>query len=175
MAKFITNVIFLHCRHKFVSLQAMVKTVLIRIAALLVLIWYSLGIIGFDVHTCDISGRSFIAVFVEGTTCQDIHPEHGCCHDHHECSCCHDEEDAFCLDTQDKCCTDEYQMLSVTGTFSDYTRDFALYGNLAFRCSAFCGYEAQVHGMKMKSGLIMRPGSGQMLPDVQTVLSVWRI
>lgn len=108
------------------------KGMWMKICAVLLVIWYCMSIIGFDVHTCKGSGRTFVATFAEGMTCADIHPEHHCgesCHGHSSCchhisSCCHDEasccsHDSDCshdesFSPQD-CCTDSYQSILLTG------------------------------------------------------------
>ena len=103
-----------------------------KIYALLLVIWYCMSIIGFDVHTCKGSGRTFVATFAEGMTCADIHPEHHCeksCHGHSSCchhestgchnsaSCCNHTSDCShgeSFSTQD-CCSDSYQSILLTG------------------------------------------------------------
>ena len=60
----------------FVTLHVDMKALLIKLSAMLMVLWYSMSIIGFDVHTCNGSGKSFIATFVSGTGCEDIHPDH---------------------------------------------------------------------------------------------------
>ncbi len=95
------------------------KNMAIRILAALLTIWYSMSIIGFDVHTCKGSGHSFVVTFVEGLSCGDIHPEHKCAS--HSC-CSHHGED-----TPDHgegigpsdCCSDDYHVLELTGVVSD--------------------------------------------------------
>ena len=80
------------------------------------LIWYSLSVIGFDVHTCSGSGETYIATVIGGTACDDIHPEH----DEPSCGCCHKkcisekqkDEDGF---RTKSCCTDDWQMIYLTG------------------------------------------------------------
>ena len=54
------------------------KKVCTKIFAALLVVWYLVGIIGFDMHTCNGSGRSFVVAFFEGMACEDIHPEHVC-------------------------------------------------------------------------------------------------
>lgn len=99
------------------------KNIVIKILAVILLVWYSMSIIGFDVHTCKGSGRSFVVTFVEGLSCSDIHPEHKCETDkcssahHAQCTCQGDhsscEEDKL---SSDSCCSDDYQVLAITGT-----------------------------------------------------------
>ncbi len=91
------------------------KNVIIKILAVLLTAWYSMSIIGFDVHTCSGSGRSFVVTFVEGLTCEDIHPEHTC----GKTSCCSGNHESCCNGMSIKahsCCSSDYQVLTLTGT-----------------------------------------------------------
>jgi hypothetical protein len=170
-------------RSFFVNLQVMMKNVLIKVAAVLLVVWYSMSIIGFDVHTCSGSGRSFVASFIEGLTCEDIHPEHSCCsHSHHDEDCDTDHSDCiFCDGTSFKaqsCCSNDYQVLALTGTVS--SDDHRHYDE----CS--CGHcpclefpsdmiQQPDHSLLLLSYL-HKPDSG--LPaagDRQAALSIWRI
>ncbi len=104
------------------------KNLSIKMFTALLLVWYSMSIIGFDVHTCNGSGRSFVVTFMEGFTCADIHPEHkcdkaSCCTGHHE-GCCGrqvaDHPDCSYGDgvsiKAKSCCSNDYQVLDLTGT-----------------------------------------------------------
>ena len=65
------------------------KEIVTKIFAALLVVWYLVGIIGFDVHTCSGSGRSFVVAFFEEMTCEEIHPEHSC----DPAACCADEHE----------------------------------------------------------------------------------
>ena len=107
------------------------KDRVLRFSALLLVLWYCFSVIGFGVHTCNASGRSFIATFVGGLSCEDIHPEHDCTSDHadaggHDCCCQHHaseiQEPSCCTErvhlpysTEDCCCSNDYHVLSITG------------------------------------------------------------
>lgn len=96
----------------FVPLQVGMKNVLTKVSALLLVVWYSLSVIGFDVHTCSKSGRTFIATVVSGTACEDIHPDHL----KSACSCCHHHSDDASKGIDRKpCCTDDWQYIALTG------------------------------------------------------------
>ena len=107
------------------------KKFLMNISAALLVVWYCMSIIGFDVHTCMSSGNIFIAAFTETVSCEDIHPEHHCCsasccsghHDRETSSCCtskhHNEES---IDTKE-CCSNEYQVIQLSGCRTDNDSD----------------------------------------------------
>ena len=131
---------------------------------MLLIVWYCFSIIGFNVHTCNASGRSFIATFIGGLECSDIHPEHHHC----DCHSCHHSED-------DDCCHDDHMSLGITGLFSNddhQEQDFQLCGLcVSEKTYGFCAltgrYISEVHD------------SGPSVPivygDVQSLLSIWRI
>lgn len=69
-----------------------------KISAVMLMMWYCLSIIGFGTHTCNRSGHTSIATFVEETDC---------CH-HHEKE--HDVEFGV-----SDCCTSDYHMILLSG------------------------------------------------------------
>lgn len=159
------------------------KSVFIKVVAVLLTVWYSMSIIGFDVHTCSGSGRTFVASFIEGLTCEDIHPEHNCCgHSHHDGDCATDHSECiFCDGTAFKaksCCSNDYQVLALTGTISaDDHRHYDEYS---------CGYcpcmdipSVMMSHPSLSSSLlsyIHRPDSGLFAAcDAQAALNIWRI
>lgn len=115
------------------------KNIVKKYCSAILVLWYCVSIIGFDVHTCNGSGRSFLANFISGMSCTDIHPEHVCGISHDEpcghcshcsgCSgCCHGDTSATevfaddilaCVSSEaclsSDCCSDHYQVLAVTG------------------------------------------------------------
>lgn len=155
------------------------KGIFTKITALLLIVWYSMSIIGFGVHTCSGSGKSFIVTFVEGFACEDVHPEHHCS----KGSCCshshsdNDSDNHLCVKSK-ACCSSDYQVLALTGTVSDEKN-----GNDTDRASAYCWYAEQgvsdpFHGLIRPQvvsdcyGYLSRCGR---ICDRQAVLSVWRI
>ena len=116
----------------FVTLHVGMKDRILRFSALLLVLWYCFSVIGFGVHTCKASGRSFIATFVSGLSCEEIHPEHDCTSDHgnvdaHDC-CCHHHaakkyESTCCgagahlseYSAENCCCSNDYHVLTITG------------------------------------------------------------
>lgn len=162
----------------FVPLQVGMKKVFTSITALLLVIWYSLSVIGFDVHTCSSSGNTYIATVISGTGCKDIHPEHI----QKPCSCCHHKHSAESHDSEQSlktkpCCTDEWQMIVLTGLrtsdeqanvpvslcVSDicdlYSQSDEYFLRISARCRAFC-----------------KPDSGPLESlNIQEKYSIWRI
>ena len=150
------------------------KGAFIKILAVLLAVWYSMSIIGFDVHTCKGSGRSFVTTFVEGMTCEDIHPEHGC--SPREC-CSHEHEHGYLAFSAGSCCSSDYQVLEITGAFSeDNSRSSDVYASLA----ANAVIATDIVGHPVLSGkyepLNLRPDIGYGAKGgVLSALCVWRI
>lgn len=107
----------------------MMQKILTKVSACLLVIWYCLSIMGFDVHTCHAADHQFISTFIEGLTCEEIHSAHKCghhCTHHHECS---DSQEHFAnhsdgLIEETDCCTDDYHALSITGTRTEDDHHF---------------------------------------------------
>ena len=155
------------------------KNVITSVAALLLVVWYSLSVIGFDVHTCASSGRTYIATVIGGTDCDDIHPEHhkvkcSCCH-HHE----HDSEshDGHEKDGKKPCCTDEWQMIELTGLrTSDEQGD--LHGCVLDAGVSAITPQAADENIKnmVPKRIFCKSGSGGLpLRNIQAVYNIWRI
>ena len=160
------------------------KNVFTILAAVLMVLWYSLSVIGFDVHTCSGSGETFIATVASGFACEDIHPEHvrpesG----HSECGCCHShdsepvEASGHGFDSK-PCCTDDYQVIILTGTRgSDQQR----YNDANH--SEYCTYVAEVpvidyYSNKYSSDIRVyyKLCIGGIVPqDLQASYNIWRI
>lgn len=89
-----------------------------KIISALLALWYCMSIIGFDVHTCSRSGRSFVATFMTGLDCSDIHPDHCCSHS--DCCADHATGNACCSSEESisapSCCTNDFHVLLLTGT-----------------------------------------------------------
>ncbi len=168
------------------------KRTLTYLSAMLLVIWYSLSIIGFNVHTCKGSGRVFVTTFAEGTTCADIHPEHHCGHAcHHDSSCCHDMRSCCgqgadsgkgrsdvpdtSFDLRD-CCTDSYQVIALTGCRSyDDGHDLDCCGG---GCSVPVYADASylLDAIKYKVSNYYHSDSGGAVPrDCCVTFGIWRI
>lgn len=159
------------------------KGLFTKITALLLIVWYSMSIIGFDVHTCSGSGKSFVVSFIEGLSCEDIHPEHrcakeNCCADEHSCCHSHQHSDGQIQISSKSCCSNDYQVLSLTGATLDNKDDehsicscsHCLYLALhTVDLSADAMYADRTLSHRMPDH---RPG---LIPDGQSLFSVWRI
>ena len=169
------------CRQRFVinfvSLQAGMKNVLTSLTAMMLVIWYSLSVIGFDVHTCSGSGKSYIATVASGFSCEDIHPES---HDHHAhagCSCCHSHESETTSQLDKKpCCSDDFQVIVLTGVRSGQETDIHD-GPVSVQVDN-CMVSAVQSLNAFYSGLraFYKPRSWDIVPrDVQVSYNIWRI
>ena len=157
----------------------MMRNIVMKYLAALLVVWYSLSIIGFDVHSCTKTGETFVASIAAGVSCEDIHPEHSCsshgscCGHGHDKNCCgHDDRDDV---TSGSCCQDEFHVLAFTGAVSpndyrndDCASDFVAYATecLAQILVPACSNEDFI---KFKD-----PDSGITVPDQQALLSIWR-
>lgn len=105
------------------------KNLVTRVFAFMLVVWYCLSIIGFGVHTCSESNRSFLTNFISGVSCEDVHPSDvckaSCCSAHkHKNSCSHhsadeskDEAPVGMLKITNKtCCSNDYQQIDLTGS-----------------------------------------------------------
>ncbi len=158
------------------------KNVILKIFAVLLTVWYSMSIIGFDVHTCSGSGRSFVVTFVKGLTCEDIHPDHlcdkdSCCPEIHQKDCCCHGHGTVTLKAK-SCCSNDYQVLTITGTAVQ--NDHEHYDECG--CCLSWDVDFPLYGMPSlyhENDLIayvQSPDSGVASAcERQAVLRVWRI
>ena len=147
------------------------KVCAMKIVSVILTLWYCLSIMGFDVHTCHRSGDSFVAPLISGIGCADIHPEHSC----HECE--HHSEHGDCCDgiSVQKCCTDDIQVLNVTGTFlKDTDAGFSGFCQPCFVYAADMSFSAaSVFSVSWHHPKI--PEQGFMCPDILSMNSIRRI
>lgn len=173
----------------FVTLHVGMKDRTLRFSALLLVLWYCFSVIGFEVHTCRASDRSFIATFVSGLTCADIHPDHrcdkghccshashDCCETHdHEAGCCGHSEDDGMLFQAESCCSNDYLALVITGCATDNEDRSDIMPDAV----AFPAANAVSDDFQSNISLYIyrhKPDSGPRLnADIQSFLSIWRI
>ncbi|MBR5300252.1 MAG: hypothetical protein IKU36_08395 [Bacteroidales bacterium] len=163
------------------------KGLVTKVFAALLVGWYLMSIIGFGVHTCSGSGKSFVVAFYEEMTCEEIHPEHGhvhdCCAHHHDshsepsdhddCHFC----DGECVSPK-SCCSNDYQVLKLAGTLvQDDNRGNAEHSSFHSSSIDVMTCDAGYHtSWRTIIKYIHEPESGhELLCDRQAVLSVWRI
>ena len=169
----------------FVSLQVEMKERSLRFSAMLLVLWYCFSVIGFNVHTCNASGRAFVATFISGLTCADIHPEHHCdkeaCGTSHETACCphHHEEGVHVNSLRPAdCCSDDHMALALTGCA---TGDNNRHGDAASLCiCSICGSPVEsVSCVSSASsntyGIFSKDKPLLVMRDRQSLLNIWRI
>ena len=161
------------------------RKMFVKYASVLLVLWYSLSIIGFDVHSCKSTGEVFVASLAGGVSCEDIHPEHsckshgGCCchHENESCRAGHETEHADSHVTKEDCCSNDLQVLQLTGVhMSDNER---LGGNAN---DAHLIFDVDL-AMELTMPALQRPflkylehsDSGVIMPDRQAFFSIWRV
>lgn len=166
----------------------MMKEKLLRLGALMLVLWYSFSVIGFDIHTCSASDHSFIATFISGMSCDDIHPHHHCgdesctdhavshCTDHHHSeNCCHSHHAEGFSYSESHCCSDDYMALSITGKVSENdSRTFISFNPDIFPASSDCMASASID----RFFTTFHKGSVKgLLPsrDIMSLHHIWRI
>lgn len=146
------------------------KKMIVRFSAMLLVLWYCFSVIGFNVHTCNASERSFVATFISGQTCADIHTDHEktCCH-HHEC------DSGMSASLTADCCQDDYHVLSITGcSLEDDHRQH----DSCSCCFCVCACEtAVVMCPQYSSSHIFCEPVPELLVhgDRRSLLNIWRI
>lgn len=158
----------------------MKRNVLIRVSAIFALIWYSLGIIGFNVHTCNASDRSFIVTFLEDMSCESIHPSDNCETADACCCCCGHHAPEIPSDSDEsleepECCTDEYQVVTSMTDRADEAKRFQV-SDLVSSCPVSSD-SADVRTLFHHSGVqlsgILR--SCHDAHGIRVLYGVWRI
>ena len=159
------------------------RKMFVKYASVLMALWYSLSVIGFDVHSCKSTGEVFVASLASGITCEDIHPDHSC-KSHGGCSCGHHGGDCDSHEHgegthvgKSECCTNNLQILELTGVYTSsqqrytddgYSIDYALNGNLAV--------EVALPALQRPSLTFFKhPDPGVVMPDRQAFFSIWRV
>lgn len=175
--------IFFHFRMFFVHLRVMLRNVPMKICAAVLAVWYLMSIIGFGVHTCMGSQRSFLTSFVSGITCEDIHPEHHCgeahhCSGHHECHGCTDRHESGMPEIESSpCCSDDFMVITLTGT--EPSSENGCHGCHCGQCPFAAELLSDIRCLSAKNEIykiMPMPDSGLIAPgDVLSLLGIWRI
>lgn len=146
-------------------------------------VWYCVSIIGFDVHSCSVTGNTFVSSLLSGTACEDIHPDHDCdghssCCKSHASSCCQSHK---CYDIpseseteKDGCCSNDIEVLDSESVQTQNEDNFQIGEYTVLHCYA-CN-QPSCQYTSVNNILCYKPTSGELsVPDIQAVLSVWRI
>ena len=171
------------------------KNIGTRIFAAILVMWYSLSIIGFGVHTCSESNRSFLTSFITGVSCEDVHPTEACgkacCEKEsqkHGCKCCCDHsvevipeaatESASSdapMFAQKKCCSDDYQQIEITGS----SQNSGTEQGLMPICVGYCADLSSISLCSLLSSKDIQAGAlpdrGLSVAKLRPLLSIWRI
>lgn len=164
-------------QHKFVTLHIGMERTVAKVTALLLVVWYSMSIIGFAIHTCSGTGESFVVTFVDGLGCVDIHPEHHCaegtcCSHSHECN---EAKEHDCIGAK-ACCSNDYQVLALTGTVSDEKGiGDALSSFIYSNCININIFEPALAAFGHMSRCVKSDPCPGSLYDMQSAFGVWRI
>ena len=165
----------------FCTFAGKMRNVAHKIFAVVLAVWYLMSIIGFGIHTCRGSQRSFLTTFISEVVCEDIHPEHHCtsahhcCGDHQEHGCCGDPSDPTF--ESPSCCSDDVMVLSLTGT-APSSEDYGCSLCHCWHGPAEVSAASLHHLSKVQeiNRTIQESDSGLPAPgDVQSVLGIWRI
>lgn len=161
------------------------RKMFVKYASVLLVLWYSLSIIGFDVHSCKSTGEVFVASLATGVSCEDIHPDHsckshgGCCGHHETESCCsgHEIGRADSHVAKEDCCSNDLQVLQLTGVqISDNERFGANVHDCQLIFDVDLAMELAMPALQ-KSFIkyLEHPDPGVVMPDRQAFLSIWRV
>lgn len=165
----------------------------ISVISAVVLAMYCIAIVGFDVHTCSHLGRSFVVSLLNGTSCDNIHPESSA-HLHAADYChCHDcevaaaeaassQDNHFNSGTYtDSCCSDACHFLDITGvdgndsnrgSMSFSTHQFiTLHLALPSSLDSICHWTSSFSGSGQRLSVAARSAHSIF----QTLFCIWRI
>ncbi len=159
-----------------------IKGIILQAVSALMLGVYLLGIVGVDIHSCQSSGKNFVVSLWGGIDCCDIHPEADCaslC-----CTHCHHAGNAVCGEhthtdkagnsLTDDCCTDDCHYLSLTGETSHHDDLLAQITCPVAEIATPATDEASASILPW-ARIITPSGTGASSPDVQSLLSIFRI
>lgn len=154
------------------------KSVFLKYVSALMALWYCLSIIGFDVHSCTVTGSTFVNSVLNGTTCEEVHPEHDCCcHGsccHNACSHDHEAPSSEEVDENDDCCTNEIEVLDSEGVAAAEDNACDMYDATSVLAFVENDYNSLLR--TESAAVSYKPDSGHFRqPDILAVLSIWRI
>lgn len=159
------------------------RTLVMKYVAAIMAIWYLVGVIGLDVHSCSATGDVFVHSALRGVTCEDVHPGHDC-NDHGSCcghpsSCCHsdcgstDPDEAVSVDAASACCTTEITALDTPSVCSSNAHDHSECCDCGLAPAYVCVTPTAVPSVVAIYSYT--PDSGLIVPERQAFLHIWRI
>ena len=152
------------------------RKMFVKYASVLLVLWYSLSIIGFDVHSCKSTGEVFVASLAGGIACEDVHPDHAC-KSHGGCCCGHHEHGEGTHVGKSECCTNDLQILELTGVNISSQQRFSDDGDstdYAFNVDLVA--ETIVPALQRPLLMFLKhPDPGIVMPDRQAFFSIWRV
>lgn len=166
------------------------RKMFVKYMSALLVVWYSLSIIGFDVHSCKSTGEVFVASLAGGISCEDVHPEHSCkahgsccghdmttCCEHGTKTCCgHEDHQAESQVGKSDCCSNDLQVLELTGVYASSERntDNDLADEYVLNVDLFVEMTIPAVQRPLLTYL-KHPDTGVVMPDRQAFFSIWRV
>ena len=160
------------------------RKMFVKYVSALMVVWYSLSIIGFDVHSCNTTGEVYVASLAGGIACEDVHPDHSCAHHgaccshHNENTCCHHKHNDAdsCISDQD-CCSNDLQVLQLTGVIISEDECNGCHVSMnQTDCDAFLTVKSALQALRrIYLKYLEYPDPGVLMPDRQAFLNIWRV
>ena len=159
-----------------------------RVFAFMLVVWYCLSIIGFGVHTCSESNRSFLTNFISGVSCEDVHPSDVCkvsccsankhknCCSHHSADEAKDETSTGNVKITNKpCCSNDYQQIGLTGSGQVSTSEQSVcpVTFIALCSVSSLGYDSVSFSKMIQAKTL--PDRDLYMGELRPLLSIWRI
>ena len=179
------------------------RKMFVKYMSALLVVWYSLSIIGFDVHSCRATGEVFLASLAGGIACEDVHPEHSCrahgsCCGHDMAACCEHETKVCCAHeakscsgdsgqqtgsqqtgsqvAKSDCCSNDLQILELTGVSVSHERDTDNDHADEYVLNVDLFAEMTVPAVQRPLLTFLKhPDTGVVMPDRQAFFSIWRV
>ena len=158
------------------------RKMFVKYMSALLVVWYSLSIIGFDVHSCKSTGEVFVASLAGGISCEDVHPEHSCrahgsCCGHDMTTCCgHEGQQTGSQVSKSDCCSNDLQILELTGVSVSHERDTDNDHADEYVLNVDLFAEMTIPAVqKPLLTFLKHPDTGVVMPDRQAFFSIWRV
>jgi hypothetical protein len=150
------------------------RKMFVKYMSALLVVWYSLSIIGFDVHSCKSTGEVFVASLAGGISCEDVHPEHSC--KAHGSCCGHEDQQTGSEVGKSDCCSNDLQVLELTGVYASSERitDNDLADEYVLNVDLFAEMTVPAVQRPLLT-FLKHPDTGVVMPDRQAFFSIWRV